>query len=236
MNTQKPYTKSNLYAKILVLFLLFFIGLIISTEIKDTFNKKWVNTFYISIGAFWGFFIVYGSRLLKVFSFPKIYIRMIYALMAIALILALTIVNPIFDFHSDRTFAPVFFFYHVFTLCMTIMISIGILKDIFSSESTKVDHIWGAIVVYFFGVLAFGEIYEMITIVEPGLLGKVYTMGIQNFAECILFSANAVSGLDSLYPDADPLLKKLANIENIAGNLFLIVILGRLLSHPLKSR
>ena len=110
-----------------------------------------------------------------------------------------------------------------------------ILKDIFGSDETHTDHIWGAIVVYFTFVLAFSELYELLCLIEPRLLGKVYAVGYPNYVQCIMFSLNSVAGIDSVYPDSHDLLKKLAAIESVLENLFLVVILGRLLSHPIKK-
>ncbi|MEM7297421.1 MAG: hypothetical protein AAF391_04045, partial [Bacteroidota bacterium] len=90
--------------------------------------------------------------------------------------------------------------------------------------------------VYFLLILSFAEIFELILLLEdPGLLGVNYEMGYPSYIQALMFSQNSIAGIDSIYPDAHSLMKKIANLENISGNLFLTVILGRLLSVPLKK-
>ena len=123
---------------------------------------------------------------------------------------------------------------HVFSLSFMSVCIYTILRHIFGSAETKTDHIWGATIAYLLLVVIFAEIYEFITIFNPTYLGKVYVMGTPNYIQCLMFSINTMSGLDSIYPEAHPILKKLASLESVIGNLFLVIILGRLLSHPLK--
>ncbi len=125
---------------------------------------------------------------------------------------------------------------HLFTTTFFVICIYVILKHVFSSNETKVDHIWGATVAYLLLIVIFSEIYEYITIFNPTYLGKTYVMGTPNYIQCLMFSINTMSGLDSVYPEAHPILKKLASIESVIGNLFLVIILGRLLSHPLKIK
>jgi hypothetical protein len=136
---------------------------------------------------------------------------------------------------SDEKKPLVYIFFHLCNFCCEIFFSAAVLRDIFSSEKTHSDHIWGAIVIYFLLVICFSEIYEIITLIQPGLLGKTYVIGYPNFVECVMFSLNSVAGVDTLFPDAHSLLRKLGNLENVFGNLFLVVILGRLLSRPIEK-
>jgi hypothetical protein len=147
----------------------------------------------------------------------------------------LIVSNPVLDVLSEEWKPAVFGFFHVCLLVGEILFARVLLIDIFGNKETQTDHIWGAIVVYYLLIMVFSEIYEMICIVYPGLLGEVYIMGFPNYVQIIMFSINAITGMDSLYPDAHPLLFKLGNLENLIGNLFLVVILGRLLSHPIKK-
>ncbi len=124
---------------------------------------------------------------------------------------------------------------HVALITFNIYLFQKVLKDIFRSEETKPDHIWGAIVGYFVLLMIFAEIYEMITIFNPDYLGQVFVMGLPNYIQCVTFSLSNFSGLDPLFPDAHGMMKKIASLQSVIGNLYIVVILGRLLSHPMKS-
>ena len=130
----------------------------------------------------------------------------------------------------------VFALYHIVSFSVELFFLVKIIRHIFSSTETRPDHIWGATLAYFMIILLFAEVYEFITLFNPTYLGEVYVMGLPNFTHCIMFSLNTMSGIDSLYPEAHSLLKRIASFQSVIGNLFLIIVLGRLLSHPLKLR
>ncbi|MFY0607097.1 MAG: hypothetical protein JXR10_10295 [Cyclobacteriaceae bacterium] len=129
----------------------------------------------------------------------------------------------------------VFATYHIVAFLVELFFLIKILDHIFRSDETQPDHIWGATLSYFMIILLFSECYEIITIFNPTFLGQEYVMGLPNYTHCVMFSLNTMSGIDSLYPEAHDLLKRIASFQSVVGNLFLIIVLGRLLSHPLKS-
>ena len=82
----------------------------------------------------------------------------------------------------------------------------------------------------------FAEFYEVLTLIQPGMLGEVYEIRWPNYNQCVVFSMNSLAGTDIVYQDANDFIRKIGTFENILGNLFLVVILGRLLSHPLQKK
>jgi hypothetical protein len=230
-------SKSNLYARMLIFMIIFFLSIVLVSETSNlTGNLKFSRYAALIISAEWATLLIYGVELLRVFGFPRKLILALRSYAALGVIGAVTVANPTTNFLTESQQQPVFILFHVFNGACALLIAYSILKDIFSARETETDHIWGAIVAYFIGVVVFGDIYEIICLIQPGMLGAAYQMGMPNFIECIVFSLNSIAGLDTLYPEAHTLLQKLANIENVVGNLFLVVILGRLLSHPLKVK
>ncbi|WP_462248906.1 hypothetical protein [Ekhidna sp.] len=152
----------------------------------------------------------------------------------VGVFIILYISNPFLDTITDDNKPLVYGLSHASTILLNTFVASIILKDIFRSDETHSDHIWGAIVVYVLLITVFADIYEIISLYTPDFLGGSYEMGWPNYTQIIMFSINAASGMDSLFPNARPLLLKFANLQNIISNLYLIVILGRLLSHPLK--
>lgn len=125
---------------------------------------------------------------------------------------------------------------HLLAMVFWVWICSVIIKDIFTSPDTTQDHIWGAIVVYFVMILVFSEVYEVLSYVIENPLGKPYQLGWALYIQNTMFSVSNLAGLDSVYPEAISLFKKIGYLQSIIGNLFLIVILGRLLSVPLHKK
>lgn len=231
----KLLSKSNLYGRFLLIILLMLMTVIIATESAYLLGNSIDGPRYggLMVSVFYFMLMIYGLGLLRVLNYPKVLMRIAGAYAIMGLFGGFYVANPFVDVFAYDTKVWVFSFFHAFNLVIQILFSGILLKDIFSAQNTHTDHIWGAIVVYFLILMGFSEVYEIITLHGPGLLGEVYEIGFPNYIQCIMFSLNQIAGVDLLYPGAHPLLVKIGTLENVLGNLFLVVILGRLLSHPI---
>ncbi|MFY0650810.1 MAG: hypothetical protein JXQ96_02195 [Cyclobacteriaceae bacterium] len=229
----KLLSKKNLYAQSLVLMLVILVTIVISSHLVFGYEKSVEPTIPMVLLLFFSLFqyiLINLVNKLGVNDGVVFWLRWypVYAFITGGV-----------SIYSDLAFLggskPHFYmFFHIVNTTLIILFLTFIFRDIFNSKETHTDHIWGATLAYFLLILLFSEAYEIITIYNPGYLGKSYVMGLPNYVHCIMFSVNTMSGLDSLYPDANMLLRSIASLENVVGNLFLVIILGRLLSHPLK--
>ncbi|MEQ8925974.1 MAG: hypothetical protein RLO81_09200 [Fulvivirga sp.] len=230
--------KSNLYGRILIFVLFILITVLLSSESsfllgEPVLGPKIGGSIFsiLQIG-----FLLYSIQLLKALGpVSKNIIRFLYIYAIVGAVVGLYIANPFVEIFDIFTRRYLYILFHIINTGLFLLISFYILRDIFASKATHSDHIWGALVAYLLTIFVFGDIYEIITLIKPGLLGQVYEMGWPNYLQCVMYSMNAMSGIDSAYPDSHSLLKKIAILEYMIGNLFLVVILGRLLSHPLKK-
>ncbi|HAA17163.1 MAG TPA: hypothetical protein DCE41_37800 [Cytophagales bacterium] len=231
--------KSNLYGRLLLFVLFICITVLISSESAFLLGDPVVGpkiggtVFSLLLVGF----LFYTVELLKVLGVtnPR-FLNLIYIYAVGGVVGGVYIANPFVDVLSYPAKQVVYSFFHICNATLYLVICRFILQDIFRSEETHSDHIWGAIVVYFLIIIFFGDLFEIITLARPGLLGQVYEIGWPNYIQCLMYSMNAISGIDSVYPETHNLIKKLSVLESIIGNLFLVVILGRLLSHPLRKR
>jgi len=228
-------SKSNLFARLLVFVFLMLITVILTSESVFLFGlgerAQRIGGFIYSV--FVTGFVIYTIPIMTSLGYSSKVTRLI-KLSAIAFFIgALYVSNPLLNIVSEKIQPFMFSFFHLCLLVGQILFSKVILKDIFGNQQTQTDHIWGAIVVYYLIIMMFSEVMEIITLIKPGLLGEVYVMGFPNYIQVIMFSVNCITGMDTLYANAHPLLLKIGNLENMIGNLFLVVILGRLLSHPI---
>jgi hypothetical protein len=175
----------------------------------------------------------YYVLVVRLLGYSKRYINIVLGAFVLGMFVAFYVSNPLFDVIQDGYKPVVYGMSHGGTILLNVFMASIILKDIFGSKETHSDHIWGAIVVYVMMIMVFADIYEVISLYTPEFLGAYFEMGWPNYTQIIMYSINSASGMDALFPNAHPLLLKLGNLQNIISNLYLIVILGRLLSHPL---
>ncbi|MFK7952437.1 MAG: hypothetical protein AB8B73_06290 [Ekhidna sp.] len=236
MNRFQILSKSNLYGRLLVYVILMQVVVVLASESTfltgDINGPKYGGAIFSVLDVV---FYLYCIQLLKVLGQRDLLIRGLQIYAVLGLVIGLSVANPFADIYSASLKEVLFPLFHLSNLIVDIIFIFYILKEIFQSPETETDHIWGAIVVYFLIILSFGELYELILLLEDhSLLGKAYEMGYPSYIQALMFSQNSIAGIDSLYPDAHSFMKKISNLENIIGNLFLTVILGRLLSVPLK--
>ena len=237
-NKFKILSKSNLYGRLLIYVILMQVVVVLASESTfltgDSNGPKYGGAIFSILDVV---FYLYCIQLLKILGQRDMLIRLLQIYAVLGLVIGLNVANPFADIFSETQKQLLFPLFHLSNLIVDILFIFYILKDIFQASETEADHIWGAIVVYFLIILSFAEVFELILLLEDhSLLGKSYEIGYPSYIQALMFSQNSIAGIDSIYPEAHSLMKKIANLENISGNLFLTVILGRLLSVPLKKR
>lgn len=230
-------SRTNLYGRLLVVLIFMFVIQIFSSEptfiLGEAYQGAKVGGMLVALLYLFMLWIM----VLIVHTLGKrgfiIQILWFYGIMAFFLIFYVS--NPFIDALPDHHKPLVFTACHIGNVFVQAYFIYVVLENIFASNKTRPDHIWGAVCVYFYGILLFAEIYEILCLWNAGLLGEVYEMGWPNFVQCVIFSLSSVVGAELNYPEAHSLLTKLGALENIIGSLFLVVILGRLLSFPLQK-
>lgn len=106
------------------------------------------------------------------------------------------------------------------------------IRDIFSGGFLTPDKLWGAACVFLLTGLTFASLYDLICIISPGSLGENIEWGIPNYAECVAYSLSILGGMDTPYPNAVKLVRNIGVIESVWSNLFVVLIIGKLLGLP----
>ena len=105
------------------------------------------------------------------------------------------------------------------------------IRDIFSGGFMTGEKLWGAACIYLMIGISFGSLFDLITIVKPGTLGAVIELGLPNYSECVTYSFCVLGGVDSgLEPTR--LIRNISTIEAVWGNIYGMLIIGRLLGLP----
>jgi hypothetical protein len=80
-------------------------------------------------------------------------------------------------------------------------------------------------------VIALG-LYHLINFVSPAAFGVVLPLGIPSYSESIYYSFNILGGTETVYPDPIRIIRNIGVIEAVWGNLFVVLIIGKLLTMP----
>ena len=105
------------------------------------------------------------------------------------------------------------------------------IRDIFSGGFMTGDKLWGAACIFLMVGISFGSLFDLITIIKPGALGASIELGLPNYSECVTYSFCILGGVD---PGLEPtrLIRNISTIEAVWGNIYGMLIIGRLLGLP----
>ncbi|MBI3928057.1 MAG: hypothetical protein HY319_21115 [Armatimonadetes bacterium] len=103
------------------------------------------------------------------------------------------------------------------------------IADLFDSPRNTVDKLWGSACVYFMSGIFFASLFHILNLLHGDLFGQAVGTGHEAFFEAIYLSFNSLVGLDSAYPNASHLLRNLTVLEGIWGQLYLVLLIGRVL-------
>lgn len=106
------------------------------------------------------------------------------------------------------------------------------IRDLFTGNVFNLGKLWGAACVYLMIGITFGSLYDLINIIDPHAFGVALSLGLQSYSESIYYSFNILGGLDSTYNNTTQLVRNIGVIEAVWGNLFAILIIGKLLGLP----
>jgi hypothetical protein len=104
--------------------------------------------------------------------------------------------------------------------------------EFFKKDLGMSMRLWGAACIYLMIGFVFGSAYEIICILDIQCLGvdiPLQTMGLMKRFE---FSLMVLSGMDSPYGNASGMIFSLGTVEALWGQLFVVLIVGRLMMKP----
>lgn len=115
------------------------------------------------------------------------------------------------------------------TLAIQVLIIAYAIRDLFRSPRNTVDKLWGSACIYFMSGIAFASLFHLIHLLNPAAFGQATQAGYSAFFEALYLSFNSLVGLDTAYPDATRLVRNTAVLEGMWGQLYLVLLIGRVL-------
>lgn len=190
---------------------------------------KLIITVYVTFAATYAFLL---WDLLRNFTASKWLINTIFVVLLILVITGILGDFPYYKFIeiTDRQSYLLFLHGMLFPIEVTV-ISFAI-RDLFSGEFFTNDKLWGAACIFLMIGISFGSLYDLICIISPGSLGESIEQGLPNYSACLRYSLSILGGMDPGFPNATPLIRNISVIEAVWGNLFVVLIIGKLMGLP----
>lgn len=120
---------------------------------------------------------------------------------------------------------------HVAIWSVQVIVGAYALNDLFQGTGGDIDKLWGSACLFFMSGFIFGELYFCILLKDSKAFGHELPQAYWGLFESLYLSLTALIGLDNnAYPDCSRLVRNLTLIEGAWSQLYLVLLIGRLLS------
>ena len=211
-------------------------GLLMSEFLTNGSNlqvRKLVITIFSAFGALYSFLL---WDMLRNFTNQLWLIKLILIVLVAIVITGVLGEFPYYQIIEINNRPLYLFMLHGALFPIEITIIGFAMRDIFGGKVLSPDKIWGAACIYLMIGISFGSLYDLIAILNPSSLGTKLELGMPSYTENIYYSFNVLGGLDTAYPNPINLVRNLGVIEAIWGNLFIVLIIGKLFTMPRKVK
>jgi len=179
-----------------------------------------------------GLYVYILWDLLRNFTQNRPLVIILLGFIVFALGLAFVTVNPFYQFFDTEAEQRIYlFFIHLVLFAVETTVIFHSIYDIFSGHRLSEEKIWGSACIFLMIGISFGSLYDLINIVNPGSMGVPLAQGLESYTTCISYSMTIIGGHES-YPNAIPLITNLSVVEAVWSNLFVVLLVGRLLGKP----
>lgn len=198
-------------------------------EDSSSSTSKIIITIFSAFGLLYAFLL---WDLLRDFSKSRVLIMTILPVLIGIFIFGTLIEFPYYKFIEVENRQAALFTIHGLLFPIEVTVISFAIRDIFMGQYFTPDKLWGSACVFLMIGISFGSLYDLICIANPGSLGVDIELGLPNYSECVSYSFHVLGGIDTDYPNANKLIKNISVIEAVWGNLFTVLIIGKLMILP----
>lgn len=189
--------------------------------------QKWVYTLFI---GFAGFYLLLLWDMMRNFTQNMLIVRGSLAWLMVLFVLGAMGENPFQRLLPNPR--PYYIFIHTsLTIIQAYIISLSI-RDIFSGSRVTSDKLWGSACVYLMIGFAFGDVFDLLNLLNPGCFGVEIPVGFASYLGGVYFSYATLGGVDTGFENMSRLVRNVSVIESLFGNLYLVFLIGRILGLP----
>lgn len=183
------------------------------------------SIFFLGAGAY--VFLLWDA--LRNYTSSKKIILLNFVFIMGVFVIGLIVANPFMHMEVTLTYKLFLAGVQVCLLTVECTVIYFTLMEFFKKDLGMPIRLWGAACIYLMIGLAFGSAYELLCIMDVQCMGvdiPLQTMGLMKRIE---YSLMVLSGMDSPYSDQIGMIFSLGTIEALWGQVFIVLIVGRLL-------
>ena len=224
--------KAKDYRNVVIIQILIIVfGLTLSGPLLED-SRSETSKAIITIFSFFGTVYTYLlCDLLRNFTKNKTLLRVLFTLLILTIGVGLLSEFPYYKVLDIENRQALLLTVHGLLFPIEVTVIAFAIRDIFSGGYLTPDKLWGAACVFLMVGISFGSLYDLLTIANPGGLGANIELGFPNYSECVTFSFCILGGID---PALEPikLIRNISTLEAVWGNLYAMLIIGKLLGLP----
>lgn len=208
-----------------IIFSIFFL------ELSQSFNFSWhpelaESIFFLALGLY--VFLLWDA--LRNYTSNRAIILLNFIFIIGVFILATFVANPFLNFfdRSGTLYKILLLFTQISLLAVESFVIYFTVQEFFKKEFNLPIKLWAAACIYLMTGLAFGSFYELFCIFDADCLGIDITLRTMALMKRMGYSLMVLSGMDTPYT-ATGVIYMASTIEALWGQLFVILIVGRLM-------
>jgi len=185
------------------------------------------DSLFLSLG---GLYMYILWDMLRNFTKSETLIITLFVLILITFAVTVLVVNPIIPLiESKIEQGPYLLMIHLVLFIVEIVLIYHSIQDLFGGEKPMQERLWGSASIFMMIGISFGSLYDIIHLSSPGSVNISLVNGLDSYTACIGYSMAVIGGLEP-FAESAPIVQKIGIIEAVWANLYVVLVVGRLLS------
>jgi hypothetical protein len=206
------------------------VGSLFLLELFSNFNFHYHMEVAESIFfAVLGFYVFQLWDMLRNYTTSRKIILVNFVFIMGVFVIGVIAVNPFLPMPVTPTYRVVLASIQICLLTVECTVIYFTLMEFFRKDLGMLMRLWGAACIYLMIGLAFGSAYELLCILDVQCMGVDFPLRTMALMKRIEYSLMVLSGMDNPYGSANGMIFAMGTIEALWGQLFVILIVGRLM-------
>ncbi len=183
------------------------------------------SIFFLALGVY--VFLLWD--MLRNYTNSKTLILLNFIFIMGVFFIGLIVANPFIHMEVTTTYRLLLEGVQVCLLAVECTVIYFTLMEFFKKDLSMTMGLWGAACIYLMIGLAFGSVYEIVCIMNIQCMGVEIPLQTMALMKRYEFSLMILSGMTTPYNNPTGMIYSLGTIEAVWGQLFIVLIVGRLL-------
>lgn len=218
------------YKLILIGQILFITSFLVVYELFSRYPfQNWDTILIALIGVLMIAVNYLGYRLIKELTPVKFIQNLILGLFILGVLIAVVAGTGVFN-PASAAYKNLNMLSLTSSLISFIVLLYFMLIDIFKEKHEITYRLWGSACIYLLFASTFALIYTLTEMLIPAEFALEAGHDVFRFMPCYALSFYTIAGIDSPFEEFSMLVKNITVIESIFANLYIVLVVGRLLS------